>query len=230
MAYVTRPEEVEWVVNDISELGVKIGDRFFWLYKGESFQYTTGKHDDGTPIRWRRVGKREFGECCHPVHLDRYPERYTEGEGWKDMPQSEKQAKLAAENIGRIIRGWKTIPFSTVERPTQWLVSKEVSASSSEEAYLKAVERPPQCMRSTASFTYQDIEDYWECSACGGAHTFIEGGPKENDCNYCPNCGAKITTLVCRDICINLHQRLSNRMIRDELRLRKALAGVKEEK
>ena len=77
---------VEWVVNDNSELGVKIGDRFFWLYKGDSFVYENGKHDDGTPMLWRLVGKREFGECCHPVHLERYPERYTEGEGWKPLP------------------------------------------------------------------------------------------------------------------------------------------------
>ena len=29
-----EPEDVEWVVNDIAELGVKSGDEFFWLYKG----------------------------------------------------------------------------------------------------------------------------------------------------------------------------------------------------
>lgn len=50
-------DDVEWVVNDLAELGVKIGDKFFFLYKGES--YCGGD-------RWRRVFKREFGECQHP--------------------------------------------------------------------------------------------------------------------------------------------------------------------
>lgn len=56
-----------WIVNDSAELGVKIGDRFFFLYKGDNLEYKTGLHDDDTPMMWRPVGKREFGECCHPV-------------------------------------------------------------------------------------------------------------------------------------------------------------------
>ena len=74
--------DVQWVVNDNAELGVKIGGKFYWLYKWESLEYKDQKHDDGTPIKDRQVGKREFGECCHPLHLKRLPERYTEGEGW----------------------------------------------------------------------------------------------------------------------------------------------------
>jgi len=50
-------DDVKWVVNDLAELGVKIGDKFFFLYKGES--YCGGD-------KWRRVFKREFGECQHP--------------------------------------------------------------------------------------------------------------------------------------------------------------------
>lgn len=61
-------EDVEWVVNDNAELGVKIGRQFFWLYKGTSLIYENGTHDDGRPMLWRPVGKREFGECCHPVN------------------------------------------------------------------------------------------------------------------------------------------------------------------
>ena len=63
-------EDVEWVVNDLGELGVKIGNQFFWLYKGYSLVYEDAKHDDGTPMMWRIVGKREFGETCKPIiHL-----------------------------------------------------------------------------------------------------------------------------------------------------------------
>lgn len=59
-------DDVKWVVNDLGELGVKIGEQFFWLYKGKSLVYE-GLHEDGTPMLWRLVGKREFGEVCHPI-------------------------------------------------------------------------------------------------------------------------------------------------------------------
>lgn len=70
-----KPDDViEWVVNDSGELGVRIinpvhpdGDRFFFLYKGYSIEYSNGEHDDGSPMYWREVYKREFGECCHPL-------------------------------------------------------------------------------------------------------------------------------------------------------------------
>jgi hypothetical protein len=62
-----NPDMVEWVVNDNAELGVKIGRQFFWLYKGASLVYEDGAHDDGSPIMWRPVGTREFGECCRPA-------------------------------------------------------------------------------------------------------------------------------------------------------------------
>ena len=58
-----------WVVNNLGELGVKIGERLFFLYKGRSIEY--GPKDmegDEPPMMWRTVGKREFGECCHPIN------------------------------------------------------------------------------------------------------------------------------------------------------------------
>ena len=62
-------DDVEWVVNDNAELGVKIGNKFFWLYKGHSLVYEDPRHeDDGRLMMWRHVGKREFAECCHPVN------------------------------------------------------------------------------------------------------------------------------------------------------------------
>lgn len=35
-------------------------------------------------------------------------------------------------------------------------------------------------------------DDTYECSRCGEPWTLIEGTPKENNMNYCPNCGAKM--------------------------------------
>jgi len=68
--------EPVWVVNDLGELGVKLGERFFFLYKGDNIEYG-GLHDDGSQMMWRIVGKREFGETCQP--LEKFRSR------WKDF-------------------------------------------------------------------------------------------------------------------------------------------------
>jgi hypothetical protein len=76
------PDEcVEWVVNDLGELGVKVGQQFFFLYKGRS--YRGGD-------KWRYVGKREFGETCQSPIGDsgeiknqyEHDSRILEGTGW----------------------------------------------------------------------------------------------------------------------------------------------------
>lgn len=76
------PDDVKWIVNDLGELGVEVGGRCFFLYKGDSLEYPEGKHDDGTPMRYRIVGKAEFGEVCVPARFRRpdavMPKRYTE--------------------------------------------------------------------------------------------------------------------------------------------------------
>lgn len=75
------PENVHWVVNDSGELGVEISGRYFFLYKGESLEYEDPKHEDGTPMLVRRVGKREFGETQWPAKWlrdGRRQGRYTE--------------------------------------------------------------------------------------------------------------------------------------------------------
>ncbi len=92
-----------WVVNDNGELGVEVGGRYYFLYKGRSLEYEDATHDDGTPMQVRMVGKREFGETQWPAkwleagrRMDRYTQEltYTPGlsfgtpeEGaWKPLP------------------------------------------------------------------------------------------------------------------------------------------------
>lgn len=67
--------EPQWIVNDLGELGVRVGNRFF-LYKGDNLEYGGDDddvqdgivmHSDGTPMKYRIVGKREFGEVCYPI-------------------------------------------------------------------------------------------------------------------------------------------------------------------
>ncbi|UWJ04774.1 hypothetical protein CUB19_gp66 [Stenotrophomonas phage CUB19] len=67
-----KANDVKWVVNDNGELGVRIGKKCFFLYKGKSFVYDDGLHDDGTPMYVRPVFKREFGECAHPINHNDY--------------------------------------------------------------------------------------------------------------------------------------------------------------
>ena len=43
--------------------------------------------------------------------------------------------------------------------------------------------------------TYTDNHDTWECSECGHAQILLEGTPIDNDYNYCPNCGAKMSEI-----------------------------------
>jgi hypothetical protein len=90
--------EPEWIVNDIGELGVRVGGRCFFLYKGESLEYGSSEeeiargvalHDEGDPMRFRRVQKREFGETQWPdvwLQAGRREDRYCAGDGWRDLP------------------------------------------------------------------------------------------------------------------------------------------------
>ena len=95
-----RDEDVEWVVNSIAELGVKIGDQFFFLYKGESLVYRKDCDADEGTLLWRHVGKREFGECCHPIN-DVDPTRYgtvdvRDGREWMPLPLASRPAPSPA--------------------------------------------------------------------------------------------------------------------------------------
>jgi hypothetical protein len=78
-----------WIVNSLGELGVKVGDKFYFMYKGESLVYTELSKEDGIHMMWRPIGKREFGETQHPqvwVAANRSGSRYSEGSGWQDLP------------------------------------------------------------------------------------------------------------------------------------------------
>jgi len=46
--------------------------------------------------------------------------------------------------------------------------------------------------------TYALIDDdsnLWQCSECGEEWILAEDGPKENNMDYCPKCGRKITEI-----------------------------------
>ena len=58
------------------------------------------------------------------------------------------------------------------------------------DAIAKLPSEQPERKKGHWIYYNNGIEEYYECSACGNAFVLIEGSPKENDYNFCPNCGA----------------------------------------
>lgn len=105
--------EPTWIVNDMGELGVMVEGRAFFLYKGDNIVYEDGKHDDGTPILYRMVGKREFGETCQPLpHLrDKWP-------GGQGARYLEPLVFTPGLSFGKPEDGeWKPLPAAGVALP-----------------------------------------------------------------------------------------------------------------
>lgn len=54
----------------------------------------------------------------------------------------------------------------------------------------------PVCLRGDfveeTTMVYDEHHDFWECQKCGLAWQFNDGGPEENEMNYCPKCGRRI--------------------------------------
>lgn len=83
------PDDVQWIVNDLAELGVLIKDQAFFLYKGRSLTYGASDYG-GRKIMYRLVFKREFGECCHPINYSDPTKIGTvslaDSDDWKPLP------------------------------------------------------------------------------------------------------------------------------------------------
>jgi len=73
---VLNAVDVKWIVNELGELGVKIGDQCFFLYKGESIEYANDAK------LWRPVGKTEFGESIITSDKDDRKHRWA----WSEIP------------------------------------------------------------------------------------------------------------------------------------------------
>lgn len=103
----------EWIVNSIGELGVKIGNRFFFLYKGGSLEYDTKDE----PMNWRPVYKREFGEVCHPENYSRAADGvYSFGDDWKDIPvASEAEQEMPERTKAPMLKKKRYQEHSTPE-------------------------------------------------------------------------------------------------------------------
>lgn len=92
-------DDVEWIVNDLGELGVKVGNRHFFLYKGSSMEYTEDHMEEDEPdLHFRPVGKREFGEVCYPIPI------------WEDGRKPDDYSKDPRQSP-EIRKTWKKLPL-----------------------------------------------------------------------------------------------------------------------
>lgn len=112
-------EDVQWVVNDLGELGIKVSGQFFFLYKGTSLSYGPApERENGQPMRYRPVFKREFGECCHPINR-KDPSKdggvfLTDSNQWKPIVET----PVAPALVGRVVvnaHGLKAISFDDAD-------------------------------------------------------------------------------------------------------------------
>jgi hypothetical protein len=153
--------KVEWVVNDIAELGVKIGSQFFFCYKGYSLTYSEGNggiavHDDGSPMHWRPVFKREFGECIHPINYKDLTRIGTvsldDSDDWKELPvASGVNAPLYAAPVAPSVER-EAVDADLVRRASETLRFNSVHlvAEDDKDDALATLESAWQVMRETA--------------------------------------------------------------------------------
>jgi hypothetical protein len=174
-------EQVEWVVNDIAELGVKIGNQFFWLYKGHSLVYGHSEEeraagvclnedtDPPTKHMWRPVFKREFGECCYPINRKDPTLIGTvspdDSDEWKPLPPAALPARSAAIAAGPV----EVSPLDDTRNPNVLRERRGWGAAPTTSPepvlgkhFLSAADVPPEIIRDADDLPEPDAvrEDY----------------------------------------------------------------------
>ena len=95
--------------------------------------------------------------------------------------------------IGEVLAKWGQ-PAQAAE-PVAWLdpwtgtkVTTDYDAYGKHGIPLYTAPQPVEREPLTCEWTHNDDDGYWDTS-CGEAWRFDDGGPKENNMNFCPCCG-----------------------------------------
>jgi len=124
-------------------------------------------------------------------------------EVWQQRPLEDAQVariKAKSEEINSLKRAYADLNFD--DRTKFQEQSARIRALEAELLQMTAnaemerlnrlqVERKLAAMRDATCLWKEDLDGPWE-TACGGAWEFIDDGPKENNCIYCPHCGKRI--------------------------------------
>lgn len=82
---------------------------------------------------------------------------------------------------------WKKTPLLKRLRSYEYMALDHICCEAATKITELEAQQPAPCKWTN------DDPDYgvWD-GTCGIAWSFIDDGPEENDCNYCPKCGGKL--------------------------------------
>lgn len=75
----------------------------------------------------------------------------------------------------------------TLRNRNNWLCDDAAAAIEERQAEVKRLEP-----KRGEWHEWDDGDNTWACSVCGNPFVLIDGTPKDNGMNFCPNCGAKM--------------------------------------
>lgn len=96
------PEDVTWVVNSLQELGVRIGNRMFWLYNGGTVEYMADRVNVENTF-WRLLDRHETGKLVSAVDesID-LPVTLSDGKQWWPMVENSAAFRINHPHMGII--------------------------------------------------------------------------------------------------------------------------------
>ena len=86
---------------------------------------------------------------------------------------------------------WSDVRLLVEDAPTAPLPNEQIAWEQGYEAGLAQgkQDRPKGKWKTIEGI---DGDEYYECSNCGEPWVLTAGTPKDNNMNFCPNCGAKM--------------------------------------
>jgi DNA-directed RNA polymerase subunit RPC12/RpoP len=108
---------------------------------------------------------------------------------------TELTGMVTERNFEGAIRARKTLFNEITELEAELAALREANSKLVIQLIEAILPQPPEAelaqLRDATCLWKEDLDGPWE-TACGGAWEFIDDGPEENNCIYCPHCGKRI--------------------------------------